>query len=268
MQDGDGREASRSHEVLALLQRGAESANELLGENERLRSRIAELEEQGRPAASGGARHGYEAQAALRASARGTPIDQRLRELEDENRQLAERHVQLEEVNTQLVNLYVASSQLHSTLELTEVLRIITEIVVNLVGAEKLAVYAVDERTNTLSAVAVEGAEPGELPKYDLGEGVVGSAAASGEVYFQPDGDPSDPERPLVCIPLRMRDRAIGAVVIYRLLEHKPAFTARDHELFRLLGEHAATALLAAQLYLQSRRKLDLFQGLCDLLVK
>ncbi len=265
MRDGNGTGSSRPHEVLALLKRGAESASELLGENERLRSRIAELEQQvSQPAPL--PEHG--AQAALRAADASTPIDQRLRDLEEENRQLAERQVQLEEVNGQLVNLYVASSQLHSTLELTEVLRIITEIVVNLVGAEKLAVYALDERTNTLSAVTVEGTEAGELPKYELGDGIVGSAAATGEVYFQPDGDPSDPGAPLVCIPLRMQERAVGAVVIYRLLEHKPAFTARDHELFRLLGEHAATALLAAQLYLQSRRKLDLFQGLCDLLVK
>lgn len=65
-----------------------------------------------------------------------------------------------------------------------------------------------------------------------------------------------------------MRDRVLGVIVIYRLLEQKEAFTPRDHELFTLLGEHAATALLAAQLYLQSKRKLELFQGLCELLVK
>ena len=71
-----------------------------------------------------------------------------------------------------------------------------------------------------------------------------------------------------MCIPLRMRDQVLGVIVIHSLLEQKEAFTPMDDELFTLLGEHAATALLAAQLYLQSKRKLDLFQGLCELLVK
>ena len=35
-----------------------------------------------------------------------------------------------------------------------------------------------------------------------------------------------------------------------------------------LLAEHAATALFSAQLYAQSKRKLDLFQGLCQLLTE
>ena len=92
--------------------------------------------------------------------------------------------------------------------------------------------------------------------------------APSGAVVFLPDGDASDPDRPLVCIPLRMRDEVWGVIVIYRMLEQKDSFTPRDHELFTLLGEHATTALLGAQLYLQSKWKLDLFQWLCELLVE
>ena len=47
----------------------------------------------------------------------------------------------------------------------------------------------------------------------------------------------------------------------------KDAFTRKDHELFALLGEHAATALVAAQLHKHSKQKLGLFQGLCELLI-
>ena len=61
---------------------------------------------------------------------------------------------------------------------------------------------------------------------------------------------------------------AVGAIVIYRLLEQKHGFTALDHELFNMLGGHAATAIFASRLYSQSERKLNTIQGFIDLLTK
>jgi hypothetical protein len=52
------------------------------------------------------------------------------------------------------------------------------------------------------------------------------------------------------------------------LLVQKEKFTGLDHELFALLGGHAATAILAAQLHGQSERKLNTMQGLIELLTK
>ena len=195
MSDRSEKESSRAHEVLNLFRRGAESANELLRENDRLRHQVAELGKEQRSVQSsafGNEAPCDETHEKVHGGQDGEPsIVQRLHALEVENRQFAERYVQVEEENAQLVNLYVASSQLHSTLELTEVLSVITEIVVNLIGAEKLAVYALDERTNSLDAVAVEGVEIDECPKYELGSGVVGTAAASGAVAFHPTGTPA-----------------------------------------------------------------------------
>ena len=57
-----------------------------------------------------------------------------------------------------------------------------------------------------------------------------------------------------------------GAIAIYGLLQQKDGFTPLDHELFTLLGGHAATAIFAAQLYSQSERKLNTIQGFIDLL--
>ena len=45
-------------------------------------------------------------------------------------------YVEIEEENNNLANLYVASYQLHSTLDSSEVLKVVLEIVINLIGAE------------------------------------------------------------------------------------------------------------------------------------
>jgi predicted nuclease with TOPRIM domain len=74
-------------------------------------------------------------------------VRERLRQVEEENQQFAGRYLEIEEENNNLANLYVASYQLHSTLDLEEVLKIIIEIVINLVGAEVFAVYILDENT-------------------------------------------------------------------------------------------------------------------------
>ena len=53
----------------------------------------------------------------------------------------------------------------------------------------------------------------------------------------------------LACIPLKLDGRITGLIVIHRLLRHKTALDALDHELFSLLGTHAATALYCTALH-------------------
>ena len=59
----------------------------------------------------------------------------------------------------------------------------------------------------------------------------------------------------VACIPLKLDGRITGLIVIHRLLGHKIALDALDHELFSLLGTHAATALYCTALHqrLQAR---------------
>ena len=72
----------------------------------------------------------------------------------------------------------------------------------------------------------------------------------------------------MVVIPLHIQKQTIGAIAIFSLLQQKDGFTALDHELFNLLGGHAATSLFAARLYSQSERKLSTIQGFLDLLAQ
>jgi len=262
----------RAEEFMTLFNQGAEFTKELLAENERLRHELHAVQEDHRQAATD---PGDWAKLRVdlltqidRLTQEKNSVLERLRMVEAENRQFAERYVEIEEENNNLANLYVSSYQLHSTLALSEVLKIIIEIVINLIGAEVFAVYVQDERSGGLEAVAAEGMAVDTFPKIEPGAGVIGQAVVSGETYCGDTRGSTEWDAPIACIPLRVQDRPIGAIAIYNLLEQKEAFTPLDHELFTLLAGHAATAIFAAQLYSQSERKLNTIQGFIDLLTK
>ncbi|HET6370494.1 MAG TPA: hypothetical protein VFG95_04815 [Nitrospiria bacterium] len=63
-------------------------------------------------------------------------IRKTLAEVEAENQEFAQKYVSVEQQNSSLANLYVASYRLHSTLDFKEVINVIKEIVINLVGSE------------------------------------------------------------------------------------------------------------------------------------
>lgn len=263
---------SRAEDFIAVFNRGAEFTKELLHENERLRRQIVSLESRQNQAAQSGPEW-EKLREELLEKIRGLEDEkrdalERLSQVEEENRQFADRYLEIEEENNNLANLYVSSYQLHSTLDLSEVLKIIIEIVINLIGAEIFAVYVLDEKTRELEPVASEGEELAAFPHVPLGSGVVGAAVESGETASESAAPSSDLHRPMVCIPLRVEERPIGAIAIYKLLVQKQSFTELDHELFTLLAGHAATAIFAAQLHAQSERKLNTIQGFIDLLTK
>jgi len=262
---------ARADEVLALFRQGAEFTQELLRENERLRRQVAAHEEAHLAASDDRQWEKLRRELLARIqSLEGEKQDvlERLRTVEAENRHFAERYLEIEEENNNLASLYVASYQLHSTLDLSEVLQIIVEIVINLIGAEIFAIYVLDEKTHALSAVAAEGRDAREFPVFELGVGPVGRAVDTGETACAENLRSDDDHRPIVVIPLRVQEQPIGAIAIQKLLQQKESFTALDHELFTLLAGHAATAIFAARLYSQSERKRNTIQGFIDLLTK
>src|SRR4030095_5324700 len=135
---------------------------------------------------------------------------ERLRMVEGENRDFAARYLEIEEENNNLASLYVASFQLHSTLDLSEVVQIVVEIVINLIGAEIFAIYILDERTGVLSPVASEGRPVSDFAACQLGQGLVGTSVASGQTECGDASALEDLTRPIVCVPLRVQDRPIG----------------------------------------------------------
>ncbi len=229
----------RAEKFLELFNKGKEFTEELLHENERLRYRIASMEE-------------------------------RFREIIEENKDYSGRYAEIEEQNNNLASLYVASYQLHSTLDFKEVIQIVQEIITNLIGAKSFAILLLDENTRELRTIAWDGEE--SMPGVDaitvpLDQGVLGTVAAGGESYYHDlQNGPVSLDRPLAAVPLKIKDQIIGAIAIYKLLVQKEAFSAVDYELFALLAAHASTAIFSAKLYSQSERKLNTIQSFLDLL--
>jgi hypothetical protein len=148
------------------------------------------------------------------------------------------------------------------------VIRTITEIAINLIGAKVFALYWIDGEPSELSPIASEGMEISAFPKAKLGVGVLGKAIASNEATCWSTQRSDDLSPPIVCVPRVVQNRPVGAIAVFGLLPHKDGLSALDHELFNMLGGHAATAIFAAKLYCQSERKLNTIQGFIDLLTQ
>lgn len=258
----------KADEFLQMFKRGEEFTKELIKENERLRFRIAQLEESLGKAENEDRVRIYEERTKMLEQEINSLLE-RYRQVEEENKDFASKYVEVETENNNLANLYVASYQLHSTLDFNEVLRVVIEIVINLIGAEKFVISLMDDKTNELLPAAAEGMQLHGIPKVKIGEGTIGRVAKDGESYFVEDMTGSaeiDIANPTVCIPLKIKEHVIGVISIYSLFTQKEKFSSIDFELFNLLAGHAATAIFSSKLYTQSERKLTTIQSFLDLL--
>jgi hypothetical protein len=164
-------------------------------------------------------------------------------EVTGENERFAERYRHIEEQSNNLANLYVASYQLHTSVDRHAVLTAIHEIVINLIGSEQLAIY---ERIGDagFGLATAFGLEEERLLPVIGGEYAV-EKLGEGHIFR----DYTEREPLTASIPLRIGGRVIGAILVFRLLEHKFTLEHLDHELFDLLAIHAATALYCASMH-------------------
>lgn len=199
-------------------------------------------------------------------------LNRRVGELQEDNQNFVSRYLEMEQQTSNLANLYVVSHQLHSTLDFREVVQIVRDVVINFIGSECFAILLMNEETQELRTIAAEGAHV--LPEIEtltvqIGEGNLGQVAATGVPHLLRDKifdrDPRT-DRPLAVVPLKIKDRTIGLLAIYQLLQQKRAFSDTDIELFSLLAGQAATAIFSAKLYSEAERKLNTIQDFIDLL--
>jgi GAF domain-containing protein len=258
----------KGQEFFQIFIKVREFTEELLKENERLRYKIAHLESAGPVPAAGDDRTKDLLHKIQELEQRLAETEARYRKVEEENKEFADRYIEIEEQNNNLANLYVASYQLHSTLDFKEVIRIVQEIIINLIGAEVFHILIVSDKGPTLELESSEG-QAAPTSQVPIGQGRIGVAAQTGENYFSDNVAHSEPtpfDEPLACIPLKIKDSVIGVISINKLLVQKTAFTTMDFELFTLLAGHAATAIFSAKLYSTSARKLHTLQGFLDML--
>jgi hypothetical protein len=239
-----------------FFKRGAELTDELVSENKRLREQISKLEVE-----NAGLKTQLASDSAIRDLLR--KIDElerekaRLLSTVHQQEEITNRFAEIEAELESFANLYVASFQLHSSLGVRAVVRNVKELLEQLVGVRQVGIYFVDDTERRLLPIASGGIELSSLPSIGLEEGRRGAGAPALDPVLAVvertylTGVPHIAEgetlaSPQACIPLQFEDRAVGAIVVYSLLEQKKRFITVDRELFKLVGAHAGGALVAA----------------------
>ena len=180
-------------------------------------------------------------------------VDQLRADIDRRGADLLAEYERIEQQNTHLANLYVASYRLHETVERDQLLAVIQEILANLVGSEEIGIFDVDPDRDTLSLLWSAGVDAERYRSISTRHGLIGRAVRTGEVVVVGDsgGVRVLPEEMhlTACVPLKLDGRVTGVITVFRLLTHKPALTRVDRELFDLLATHAATALYCTTLH-------------------
>jgi len=152
-----------------------------------------------------------------------------------------------------------ASVRVNSTLDLRELAEYVIEIAANLIGAERGSLFLVDHQRGTLQSLVAQGLNEEGLD-LEIGDGIVGAVAASGEAMIlnDPYVDPRFDSRvdlvtgfrtrSLLTVPVVDRDETLVAVL--QLLNHLGAgFSTEDVDFLAELGVTFAIALTTARLH-------------------
>ncbi len=194
-----------------------------------------------------------------RSGTKETPPNQFIRQLSDieaENRRLSEQYVDIEQDNSNLANLYVTTARLQETLDRKQILSIVKEIIMNMVGTEEIGIFRMDAEKSVMTLESWVGIEPDRFRTVPLGKGIIGHVGRTGRIYINEPiaaRNPTEPESDLTaCIPLVIEGKVLGAIAIFRLLPQKSQFEPFDRELFDLLAKQAAMALYCAELHVRA----------------
>jgi hypothetical protein len=202
----------------------------------------------------------------LAADDRVVELERRLATAESDVKELASRLVDSEHQGGRLMNLYVATYQLHATLDPAEVQATIAEIAINLLGAEQFVLLLRRDDAEGCEISLLEGMH-GEVDPlyagetYPGGDAMVDATLADGVLRLGPTSE----SPALAAVPMRVQNEIVGALVLLKLFDHKPILRAEDRDLLDLLSAHAASALFAARLFATKDRKLRTLESLVKL---
>lgn len=253
-QDGQGSLQRKTEGFLRdFFQKGESLVRELIVENDRLRAQVGSRPAGGSsaPAGEGGAR----AAADLTVEELMQRVDSLEREC-DEIRRLAghveeqsgdyrERLDMLEREHYNLACMYVAGEQFQTATTFDEVLRTVTEILLNFVGVGAFTLHTIDEERQVAFPVVREGGDPRERPELPLSEGLLAELGAHGGPWKP--GDPTFADGETLCnLPLVSGTRLVGVARLESFLTQKTEFTDDDYSLLALISGRAGTGLETA----------------------
>jgi hypothetical protein len=171
-------------------------------------------------------------------------------EMEREFVEHAERQSEIELELNNLASLYVASFQLNATLSVTDVVRHMSELLEQLIGAQTFTIYALSQDGSRALPLGARGHAGGALPApLSVEDGMLGDACLTGVARIIEPNQARAPNQPLAVLPLVYASQVVGVISVHKLLPHKQEWVRVDQELFKLLAVHGATALIAANLF-------------------
>lgn len=184
--------------------------------------------------------------------------------LESDRNEVAARLVDSENQLGRLMSLYVATYQLHITLDPNDVHETIADIAVNLLGAEEFALLlkcASGRKCDVVRAAGLATGAPFAGGSYVGGDPIVDTALSDGTIRL---GEPTEGQA-VAAVPFTVQGETVGALVIVKLFDHKEGLRPDDRDILDLLAAHAASAIVAARVYSTADRKLRTLEGLLDL---
>jgi hypothetical protein len=169
-------------------------------------------------------------------------------QLVSSNRDLSTLLFSAERRAGELVKIIVAARRLLEARTGREALRSLEEILINVIGTEDFVVLSAVPDAKTLVPVGGMGNAHESSRRQTLSLDAFAECLHGGRRLFASTPSTWGGETPMLaaCIPLRIMERVVGVIVIQRLLPHREALTAFDDELLTLLGEIAATIIIAA----------------------
>ncbi|HTI14951.1 MAG TPA: GAF domain-containing protein [Dictyobacter sp.] len=171
----------------------------------------------------------------------------------------------------ELATIHRVSSIIASTLNLDEVLQIITTQAVHLSGAERSCIFELDPERQKLHVLAHYGLNSNLASRIQIGVGqcCAGKSVQTGRPHmavdcFQTDescflrNDPfvSSEIHSVLCVPLTVKQKILGCICIYS--SHRHALSPEQMQLVVTFANEAAIAIENARLYEETRRGLEL----------
>lgn len=190
-----------------------------------------------------------------------------------ENGQLYEQtDEQLRRKVHELATIHRVSSIIASTLNLDEVLQIITTQAVHLSGAERSCIFALDaadkKHLHVLAHYGLNGADVRHM-QVAVGQCCAGRTVETGEprmavdcisddehCFFRQTPHISSDIHSVLCVPLEVKQKILGCICIYS--SHRHMLSPEQMQLVVIFANEAAIAIENARLYEETRRGLEL----------
>ncbi|MFO7681366.1 MAG: GAF domain-containing protein [Chloroflexota bacterium] len=179
---------------------------------------------------------------------------------------MTEKTINIEQAR--LAALYEVSSQLGTSLDLSEVLNQVMDAIIQLTGAERGFLMLYDEVSGALRTEAARNVDQETIEGQSMqisrtvlqraattGNGILTNNAQEDERFSAQESVIGFQLRSIMCVPLRARGRVMGAVYVDNRL-YSGVFQSEDLELLATFANQAAIAIDNARLFTQTDQAL------------